>query len=239
MAVPDDWKEIEIVIDTREPGDMVKEFISILGIDRVKIKQLESSDYNSGIVGFERKKDDIVNLGDVVTKSRELKSNFPKAILIIEHSLDETIRLCASRGIHRNSVIGMIGSLIASDIYPVFAGKKRNLVDLVIAISSKCNDGKDRGVETINPLRPQAKERDYALRAVRGFGLGDKTARLMLEYYNSPSRLIEAIYCWPMIDDRTKKLAGLGGQDAQMEKALKALESRWAKEKKKKRRGGW
>ena len=223
-----DFREagLELTIDSREPAEMVKEFMDIVGRDKVEISKLPTADYMVGRVGFERKKDDITNLGDVITKCTELSSQFPVAVLIVQKSLDQTIALANARGLHRNAVIGMVASLVARGVVPVFAGKKRNLTDLIIAISEKCNSDKDR--TQIEPLRPQAKERDYAMRSMRGLGLGEEAAKKILKVYGTPKRSIEALYFIPYLDKKTKKYMGLGGIDAQVNKAIKSLESKYA-----------
>lgn len=236
IKFPEEWRNVKLIIDTREPGEMVKEFIEKVGVDNIEVRQLETSDYFSGRVGFERKKDDIINLGDVITKCYELKANFPIAVLIVEHSLDETIRLANSHGIHRNAVLGMVASLVDAGVVPIFAGRQKNLVDLILAISSKGNDDKIRDVSIIEPLRPKARERDYALRAVKGLGIGDKSARDLLEYLGSVQAVIRAVYAWSLLDSNSKKLMGLSGLDSQMETALRTLESKWEKPAEKKKR---
>ena len=153
-----------LTIDVREKDTMIKTFLSVVHPDRVEIRQLQTADYMIGKVGFERKKNDITNLGDVSAKCSELKSQFPVAILIVERSFDECLRMCITAGVHRNQFIGMTSSLIARGIIPLFVGKRRNLVDLMLSIGVKCNDDKDRTY--IEPLRPDAQTKDYQLMAL-------------------------------------------------------------------------
>lgn len=213
----------ELVIDYHEPEIIIKNFLSMIDADMVEVRKLETSDYMVGRVGFERKKDDIVNLGDVVTKCTELKSQFPVAILIVQHSFDECLNLCVTRGIHRNAFIGTIASLVARGVVPIFAGKKRNLMDLIMAIGVKCNDSKDR--TDIEPLRPIATILDRKLRVLNAIGLGRKDAERLLNHYDgSLVRIFEMLRCWEYMGKEYKIAFGLKGIDAKINKAVTILE---------------
>lgn len=219
-----DSKEI-LTIDVREKEKMIRNFLSIVDPDKVDIRQLPTSDYMIGKVGFERKRDDITNLGDVVTKCTELKSQFPIAVLIVERSFDECLRLCITAGVHRNQFIGMTSSLIARGIIPLFVGKRRNLVDLILSIGVKCNDDKDRTY--IEPLRPGAKTSDYQIRALKNLGLGQDASRRLLLWYGSPAKVLNSIRAIPFLDKETLMVMGIGGMGAKLEKAITILESEY------------
>lgn len=221
----DDFNESELTltIDVREKELMIQNFLSVVHPDNVEIRQLPTSDYMVGNVGFERKKNDITNLGDVLAKCNELKSQFPVAILIVEKSFDECLRMCITAGVHRNQFIGMTSSLIANGVIPLFVGKRRNLIDLILSIGVKCNDGKDRTY--IEPLRPDAQTKDYQVRALRNLGLGQDASRRLLKYYGSPAKAINGLYVYEFLGKETLMVLGIGGMKSKVEKALMILES--------------
>lgn len=197
-----------IKVDTHEPKTHIAALKELLGEENVEVVPLETSDYMCGDVGFERKSDDIFNIKDVIAKSKELKSQFPIAVLIISKSLSQVLNECTLRNTNPDSIIGMISSLVAIGVIPIFADNEELLVKMVARIALKVNDGKDRSY--IDPLRPVPKLSDYKRRVLMGFkGVGETLATDMIEHFGTIEEIFREARAFSSYTKKEQKEKGL------------------------------
>ncbi|MBI2112459.1 DEAD/DEAH box helicase, partial [Candidatus Woesearchaeota archaeon] len=128
---------VSILADHREKDNkIVKELID-LGVS-VRTGQLVSADYLvSGKVGVELKKvPDFVNSivdGRLLGQVKDLRSNFDKAVVIIEGEED----IYSIRKVHANAIRGMLASIVLDFSVPVLYTKNPRDTAALLAVMAK------------------------------------------------------------------------------------------------------
>ena len=115
---------MEILVDVREPNEVIEKFKDMFGDDVVTPMMNPVSDiYVPGVVGIERKKpaDFISSLTDgrLFKQADELRESFEHPYIVVQGSLTEV--LAARRGVHQNAIFGCIASLMGHhNVHVVF-----------------------------------------------------------------------------------------------------------------------
>lgn len=181
-----------IRVDTREPEEMyrlVQKIASEYDLE-IKREQLEVSDYCYGEVGVERKELDMINIRDVLTKADELKSNFEYPFVMI--SMDLTMLQSLHRNRQQvNSLPGLIASLSARGVSPIFCSDRENMVKVMIKTFLKITDDKIRDKK--EPIRPQPTSEDWKIHVVSSLPhIGKDRAKLLLNHFGTVRSIINA-----------------------------------------------
>lgn len=140
-------------VDSRE-HDTMKKLAKERGFSE---KMLETGDYqsdedtNGKYIKFERKSDDF--LSSIFSENLYLQLrnmvNDPKtknAYLIVDKSLFEIQKEAIQRGVHPETVLGMISSLTLRGFPPIFSDNQTNCMTIIEKTFLKHVDGKSRDV---------------------------------------------------------------------------------------------
>jgi len=183
---------VAVLADHREKDNKtVKEMIG-LGVS-VKTAQLESADYLvSDKVGVELKKvADFVNSivdGRILEQVRDLKSNFSKAVLIIEGEED----IYSVRRVHANAIRGMLSSIVLDFQVPVLYTKNPKDTAALLAVMAKREQNKDKSDFSYHAAKPRNVEEQQQFIVSSFPGIGKNTAKILLENFGNIKNLINS-----------------------------------------------
>ena len=186
-----DEKVVAVLADHREKNNrIVKELIDT-GLS-VKTAQLNSADYVvSGKVGVELKKvpDFVASIidGRLLDQVRDLKNNFPKAVVIIEGEED----IYSVRKIHANAIRGMLSSIALDYNVPVIYTKNPKDTAALLAVMAKREQDKDSEF-TYHVQKPKSgsSQLEYVVSSLPGIGVS--MARKLLLHFGSIKELMKA-----------------------------------------------
>ncbi|MFH1275872.1 MAG: DEAD/DEAH box helicase [Candidatus Woesearchaeota archaeon] len=205
--IPED-QVVSILADHREKDNkIVKELID-LGIS-VRTGQLVSADYLvSGRVGVELKKvPDFVNSivdGRLLSQMKDLKSNFDKAVLIIEGEED----IYSIRKVHANAIRGMLASIVLDFGVPILYTKNpKDTAGLLAVMAKREQDGsRDFSYHERKP-RSSKEQQEFIVSAFPGIGV--LMARTLLNYFGSIKNLVNSS------KEEMVRLEGVGDKTAE------------------------
>jgi len=184
-------KIVSIVADHREKDNkIVKELIE-LGIS-VRTSQLVSADYLvSGTVGVELKKvpDFVASIidGRLLGQVKDLKSNFEKAVVIIEGEED----IYSVRKVHGNAIRGMLSSIVLDFGVPVLYTKNPKDTAALLAVMAKREQEKG-GEVSYHSVKPRSSKEQLEFIVAAFPGVGTLMARNLLNYFGSIKKLINS-----------------------------------------------
>jgi len=216
--IPED-QVVSIVADHREKDNkIVKELID-LGIS-VRTAQLVSADYLvSGKVGVELKKvADFVNSivdGRLLGQVKDLKSNFDKAVVIIEGEED----IYSVRNVHANAIRGMLASIVLDFSVPVLYTKNPRDTAALLAVMAKREQDSSRDF-SYHERKPRStkEQQEFIISAFPG--IGPLMARNLLNYFGSIKNVVNAS------KSELVALEGIGEKTA--DKLLEMFEEKYA-----------
>ncbi|MEK6969103.1 MAG: DEAD/DEAH box helicase [Nanoarchaeota archaeon] len=198
---------VAVLADHREKNNRVVKELIDLGVS-VKTGQLTSADYVvSGTVGIELKKvpDFVASIidGRLLEQIRYLKSNFNKAVLIIEGEED----IYAVRKVHANAIRGMLSSISLDFNVPVLYTKNPVDTAALIAVMAKREQNKDSDFSYhVAKPRSAKEQQEYIVSSFPNMGV--QTSRLLLENFSSIKNLANAT------EEELKKIKGIGEKTA-------------------------
>ncbi len=177
-----------MIIDDREklPLTTIKRYHR-----KVEMRRLEIGDYRCacGLVGFERKEDDLSNMKQVLRQIEELELAFKHSYLIITRSPKNFVN--ENHGINVGLRIGFLSSCyIRSKV--VVMDDHYLALELMYRIIDKHHDGKKRGSHEFNPVR-HVKKKDLQLNVLTSLpGIGSERAEVILKHFGSIKKFLSA-----------------------------------------------
>jgi len=199
---------VSILADHREKNNRVVKELIDAGIS-VKTAQLTTADYVvSGKVGVELKKvpDFVASIidGRILEQVRDLKSSFPKAILIIEGEED----IYSVRNVHANAIRGMLASIVLDFNVPVLYTRNPQDTAALLAVMAKREQGKEIDF-SLHSLKPKSvrEQQEFIVSAFPNIGV--QTAKTLLEHFGSIKNLVNAS------ETQLTELKGIGEKTAQ------------------------
>ena len=188
--IPSD-QVVAVLADHREKNNRVVKELIDLGVS-VKTSQLTSADYVvSGHVGVELKKvpDFVASIidGRLLEQIRSLKSNFNKAVLIVEGEED----IYAVRKVHANAIRGMLSAIVLDFNVPILYTKNPVDTAALLAVMAKREQNKNNDFSYHFAKPRSAKEQqEYIVSSFPNMGV--QTSRLLLEHFGSIKNLANA-----------------------------------------------
>ena len=183
---------VKICVDTREPE--LARLLFDLGAE-VETSQLEVADFllsDDVVVELKTTQDFVASLldGRLFTQARELKSNFPKPLYIIEGSIHDMFEV---RNVHPNALRAALVSLALDYGFPiVFSRDKQETAELLYLIAKReqIESNKEVGLRGTRKAWSLAEQQQFLL---EGLPLvGPKLAKNLLRVFGSPSAVINA-----------------------------------------------
>ncbi len=211
---------VAIIADHREKGNkIVKELIE-LGIS-VKTSQLELADYLiSGKVAVELKKvpDFVASIidGRLLEQVRALKSNFEKAVLIIEGEED----IYSVRQIHANAIRGMLAAIAVDFNMPILYTKNPKETAALLAVMAKREQDTARDF-SYHERKPRTVQEQLEFMVTSFPNIGVIHARNLLHHFTSFKKLVDAS------KEEIMQIEGVGEKTA--ERLIKIFEEEYKK----------
>jgi ERCC4-related helicase/intein/homing endonuclease len=181
-----------VLADHREKNNKITKELMNLDVS-VRLAQLTSADYVlSGVVGVELKKvgdfvDSLLD-GRLLTQIKELRSNFAKAVLIIEGEQD----IYAARNVHANAIRGALASIILGYGVPILHTKDEIDTAALLAVMAKREQQKESSSFSLHHAKPLTLK-DQQEFIVSAFpSVGNNTAKILLEHFKSVKNLVNA-----------------------------------------------
>ena len=204
---------VSILADHREKDNkIVKELID-LGVS-VRTGQLVSADYLvSGRVGVELKKvpDFVASIidGRLLGQVKDLRSNFDKAVVIIEGEED----IYSIRKVHANAIRGMLASIVLDFSVPVLYTKNPKDTAALLAVMAKREQDSSRDF-SYHERKPRSMKEQQEFIVSAFPGIGALMARNLLNYFGSIKKLVngkkEELIALEGVGEKTaEKLLGL------------------------------
>lgn len=190
--------DMDISIDLREPQWIIDQFKQICNPDKLRIEPFEVSDYFIGDrIGIERKSvhDFVLSIPKVFSQVQELKDNFAIPYLLLEG--DFSLLFGTRRQMSPQAINGALVSVKAHYDVNIMFTNQAMIIHTILAIFEKHTDGK---AIPYRPIRPKPSITDHQLHILTSLPrVGEKTARALLEEYETPVNAIRNIDDWSKI----------------------------------------
>lgn len=170
----------KIYADTREKLPMAALKRSYKNI---QFEVMKVGDYRCkcGMVGIERKEEDLSNMSTVLRQVEELKATYEFAFLIVTKNPDTFLHETPAY----SSRMGFLASLATRRVPAIYMGNYEDMIDFIYYVVNKLHDGKDRSLKEFNPVRHVSKK-DLQLNALTALpGIGKDKAALILSKFGS------------------------------------------------------
>ena len=204
-----------IQIDDRE-SDSFKSICSIF-FDKCEIKRLEVGDIvvNDQVCFEHKQPEDFLSSiydGRLFKQIEQMKANYQYNYIIVSGSMTDIISI---PNINYNSVMAAIASCFVRRCSVIFCDSPENLCVIVVNLSEKFIDGKDRSITEIKlPIK------DDPLRLVCSLPrISQKKAQALLDRFGSPQAIFNASV------DELMEVDGIGEKIAS--NILKVLNNRY------------
>lgn len=198
--------DMDISIDIREPQWIIDQFKQSCNTDRIRIEAFEVGDYFVGdTIGIERKAvhDFVLSIPKVFSQVQELKDNFNIPYLLLEG--DFSLLFGTRSQISPNAILGALISVKAHYDVNIMFTNQAMVVQTILALFEKHTDGK---AIPYRPIRPKPSITDHQLHILTSLpSVGEKTARELLERFNTPVNAIRNIDDWTKVRGITPQRA--------------------------------